>query len=69
MSSGAWLPCIIVRSFFIAVNYDTATTNQIFIRVNIYLGPGEGLTGVTADFLTHSFYQGHYLPCSLTPQY
>jgi hypothetical protein len=26
----------------LAVNYDPATTDLIFIRVNIYSGPGEG---------------------------
>jgi hypothetical protein len=25
--------------------------------------------GLTAIFLTHKFYQGHYLRCSLIPQY
>jgi hypothetical protein len=60
--------CIIVRSFYLsAINYDPATTDLIFIRVNIYPGPGGG--GLTVDFLTRSFYQGHYLPCALTPQY
>ncbi len=31
--------------------------------VNIYIEPGVGV--LTAHFLTHLFYQGHYLPCGL----
>jgi hypothetical protein len=43
MSSGSWLTLHNCEIFYLsAVNYDPATTNLIFIRVNIYPGPGEG---------------------------
>ncbi len=43
MSSGSWLTLHNCKIFFLlAVNYDPATTDLIFIRVNIYPGPGEG---------------------------
>jgi hypothetical protein len=38
---------------------------RIFIMVNIHPGPGGG--GLTDNFITHLFYQGHYLPCGLCP--
>jgi hypothetical protein len=88
--------------YLAAVNYYPDTKDLIFIRVNIYPGPGEGgfmltcliyqghyfilqpyLTAlaevpnypggqgelVYCHFSTHLFYQGHNLPCGLTPQY
>ncbi len=43
MSSGSWLTLHNCEIFYLfAVNYDPATTDLIFIRVNIYPGPGEG---------------------------
>jgi hypothetical protein len=43
MSSGSWLTLLNCEIFYLlAVNYDPATTDLIFIRVNIYPGPGEG---------------------------
>ena len=69
MSSGSWLTLHNCEFFcLLAVNYDPATTDLIFIRVNEYLPRAMG-GGLTADFVTHSFYKGHYLPCVLTPQY
>ena len=104
MSSGLTLhDCEIF--YLLAVNYDPATTNLIFIRVNIYPGPGEGglqlisepvyfirVTiypaafphnisrghylpggvaggGILLIFQPIYFYQGHYLPRHLIPQY
>jgi hypothetical protein len=68
MSSGSWLTKHNSEIFnLFAVNYDPPTTDLIFIGANIYPGLGEG--GLTADLLTHSFYEGHYLPCGLTPKY
>jgi hypothetical protein len=62
MSSGSWLTLHNCDFFYLlAVNYDPTTTDLIYIRVR------EG--GLTAGFLTRSFYQGHYLHCGLTPQY
>jgi hypothetical protein len=52
--------------YLLAVNYDPATKDLIFILGNIYPGPGRGHT---ANFLILFFYQGHCLPCILTPQY
>jgi hypothetical protein len=40
LSSGSWHNCEIC--YLSATNYDLATTDLIFIRVYIYLGPGEG---------------------------
>jgi hypothetical protein len=43
MSSGSWLTLHNYKIFYLlAVNYDPATTDIIFIRVNIHPGPGEG---------------------------
>ncbi len=43
MSSGSWLTLHNCEIFYLlAVNYDPATIDLIFIRVNIYPGPGEG---------------------------
>ena len=43
MSSGSWVTLHNCEIFYLlAVNYDPATTDLIFIRVNIYPGPGEG---------------------------
>jgi hypothetical protein len=43
MSSGSWLTLHNCEFFYLlAVNYDPATTDLIFIRVNIYPGAGEG---------------------------
>jgi hypothetical protein len=43
MSSGSWLTLHNCGIFYLlAVNYDPATTDLIFIRVNIYPGPGKG---------------------------
>jgi hypothetical protein len=42
MSSGSWLTLHNCEIFYLsAVNYDPATTDLIFIWVNIYPGPGE----------------------------
>jgi hypothetical protein len=59
MSLGSWLTLqIIVRSSFLSsVNYDPATTDFIFFQ-DQYLPRARG-GGLTADFLTHFFYQGH----------
>jgi hypothetical protein len=43
MSTGSWLTLHNCEIFYLlSVYYDPATTDLIFIRVNIYLGPGEG---------------------------
>ncbi len=43
ISSGSWLTLHNCEIFYLLpVNYDPATTDLIFIRVNIYPGPGEG---------------------------
>ncbi len=43
MSSGSWLNLHNCEIFYLlAGNYDPVTTDLIFIRVNIYPGPGEG---------------------------
>ncbi len=43
MSTGSWLTLHNCEIFYLlAVNYDPATTDLIFIRVNIYPWPGEG---------------------------
>jgi hypothetical protein len=43
LSSGSWLTLHNYEIFYLlAINYDPATTDLIFIRVNIYPGPGEG---------------------------
>ncbi len=43
MSSGSWLTLHYCEMYYLtAVNYDPATTDIIFIRVNIYPGTGEG---------------------------
>jgi hypothetical protein len=43
MSSGSWLTLHNCEIYYLlAVNYDTAATDLLFIRVNIYPGPGEG---------------------------
>jgi hypothetical protein len=68
MSSGSWLTLHYSDIYYLsAVNYDSVTTDLIFIRVSIYPGPGKG--GFTANFETYLYYQGHYLPCNLPPQY
>jgi hypothetical protein len=104
MSSGSWLTLYNCEIFYLlAVNYDPATTDLIFIRVNIYPGPGEGGSrlisypvhfirvtiypaalphninrghylprgggGLQANIPNHLFYQGHYLPRDIVPQY
>jgi hypothetical protein len=75
MSSGSWLTLHNCEIFYLlAVNYDPATTDIIFIRVNIYPGPGEGglllifqpihfirVTIYPASF-PHNISGGHYLP-------
>ncbi len=43
MSSGSWLTLHNCEIFYsLAVNYDPAATDLIFVRVNISPGPGEG---------------------------
>ena len=77
MSSGSWLTLHNCEFFYLlAVNYDPATTDLIFIRVNIYPGPGEGgslLIFLPIHFirvtiypasLPHNISRGHYLPCN-----
>ncbi len=49
--------------FSSAVNYDPATTDLIFIRINIYLGSEEG--GLPVNFLTLLFYQVTFYPAAL----
>ena len=75
MSSGSWLTLHNCEIFsLLAVNYDPATTDLIFIRVNIYPGPGEGglqlilkpvyfirVTMYPAT-IPHNISRGHYLP-------
>jgi hypothetical protein len=46
------------------VNYAPATTDLILIRINTYLPRARG-GGLTANFLTHLFYKGHYYPAAL----
>ena len=106
ISSGSWLTLHNCDIYYLsAVNYDPAATDVIFIRVNIYPGPGEGdlqlisgpiyfirVTiypaalphnisrghylpgglgggGILIIFQPINFYQGHYLPRHLVPQY
>jgi hypothetical protein len=77
MPSGFWLTLHNCEVFYLlAVNYDPATTDLIFIRVNIYPGPGEGgsqLISYPVHFirvtiylatLSHNIGSGHYLPCN-----
>ncbi len=48
MPSGSWLTLHNYEiSYLSAVYYDPATTDLIFIRVNIYPGPGEGGSQLT----------------------
>ena len=69
MSSGSWLTLHNCEIFYLlAVNNDPATADLIFIRVNIYPGPGE--RGSLLIFLPIYFIRvTTYLPCVLTPQY
>ncbi len=75
MSSGSWLTLHYCDIYYLsAVNYDPATTDLIFIRVNIYPWPGEG--GLQLIFkpvyfirvtiypatIPHNISRGHYLP-------
>jgi hypothetical protein len=75
MSSGSWLTLHYCEIYYLsAVNYDPATTDLIFIRVNIYPGPGEGglqLISKPVYFIRVTIYpatiphntrRGHYLP-------
>jgi hypothetical protein len=75
MSSGSWLTLHNCEIFYLlAVNYDPATTDLIFIRVNIYPGPGEGgsllifepvhfiRVTIYPASLPHNISRGHYLP-------
>ncbi len=75
MSSGSWLTLRNCEIFYLlAVNYDPATTDLIFIRVNIYPGPGEGgsqlifspihfiRVTIYPASLPHNISRGHYLP-------
>ncbi len=75
MSSGSWLTLHNCEIFYIlAVNYDPATTDLIFIRVNIYPGPGEGgsqpisypihfiRVTIYPAALPHNISRGHYWP-------
>ncbi len=65
---GLSLPCIIVRSIIYRQLIMTLQPiDLIFTRVIIYPRPGE--RSLTGNFLIHLFYQGHYLPCSITLQY
>ena len=77
MSSGPWLTLHNCEIFYLlAVNYDPATTDLIFIRVNIYPGPGEGgsllifypihfiRVTIYPASLPHNISRGHYLPCT-----
>ncbi len=62
MSSGSWLTLHNCEIFYLLAD------NRSNFHQGQYLPRARG-GGLTADFLTHSFYQGHYLPCVLTPQY
>jgi hypothetical protein len=75
MLSGSWLTLHNCEIFYLlAVNYDLATTDLIFIRVNICPGPGEGgsllifqpihfiRVTIYPAFLPHNISRGHYLP-------
>jgi hypothetical protein len=75
MSSGSWLIWHNCEIFYLlAVNYDPATTDLIFIRVNIYPGPGEGGSQLISQpvlfirvtiypvSIPHNISRGHYLP-------
>ncbi len=71
---GLGWPCIIVRSYLLAVNCDPAIKDLIFIMVNIYPGAGEGgsqLIFKPVHFIRVTIYpaslpyninRGHYLP-------
>jgi hypothetical protein len=75
MSSGSWLTLHNCEIFYLlAVNYDPAISDLIFIRVNIY--PGSGERGLQLIFIPihfirvtiypaafpHNISRGHYLP-------
>ncbi len=75
ISSGSWLTLHNCEIFYLlAVNYDPATTDLIFIRVNIYPGLGEGgsqLFFQLINFIRVTIYpaslpynisRGHYFP-------
>jgi hypothetical protein len=75
MSSGCWLTLHNCEIYYLlAVTYDPATTDLIFIRVNIYPGPGDGgsqLISKPINFIRVTIYptalplnisRGHYLP-------
>jgi hypothetical protein len=75
MSSGSWLTLHNCEIFYLlAVTYDTATTDLLFIRVYIYPGTGEGgsqLVSQPIHFIRVTIYpaalplnisRGHYLP-------
>jgi hypothetical protein len=75
ISSGSWLTLHNCDIYYLsAVKYDPATTDLIFIRVNIYPGPGEGglqLISEPVYFIRVTIYpaafsynisRGHYLP-------
>jgi hypothetical protein len=50
ISSGSWLTLQNCDIYYLsAVKYDPATTDLIFIRVNIYPGPGEGNLQLTSE--------------------
>ncbi len=75
ISSGSWLTLHNYDIYYLsAAKYDPATTDLIFIRINIYPGPGEGDLQLISEpvyfirviiypaaFL-HNISRGHYLP-------
>ena len=67
MSSGSWLTPQNCEIFYLSVvNYHPATTDLIFIRVNMCPCRTRGV-GLIANFLTCLIYHGHYLcPAALS---
>jgi hypothetical protein len=75
ISSGSWLTLNNCDIYYLSAgNYDPATTDLIFIRVNIYPGPGEGVLQLISEplycirvtiyhaALPYNISRGHYLP-------
>jgi hypothetical protein len=68
LSSGSGFTLHICEIYYLpAVNNDSATSESNFHQGQCYSGPAGG--GPKANFLAFLFYQGHYLPYGLTPQY
>jgi hypothetical protein len=66
MASWSWFTLHNCEIYYLsAVNYDPATT---YFSSRSIFAQGRGGGGLTANSLTHLFYQGHYLTFVLTTQ-